>query len=182
MNKQLLTEIKINIGNAYQWFRITPKEYASYFDENTIQNLLYAFIFNVDENHTYIVVYNKNKELHFWNKSEEDKRPDVEAVLYDDLSLFNNNEIYKLIATMFSIMVFLTKKEFNIFIIRTMTDKRYQLYKNLIKGNLNEYFSGFEILELPDGGIGLFKQRPFKESQNFLNVKFDKFIESILKA
>jgi hypothetical protein len=181
---QLITELKINLDNGYKWFRLTPPQFREFFSEETgIQEI---FSFNVN-NFEYFVAYENNGELHFWNHTIPLQNLDVDDIAQKDLNIFKGNELLKIVATLFSIMQFLSKKH-HIFILNAPENiaGRSELYYRLIESNYHNFLNGFKS-EKTKRGVVLSRQTPYKESTGIRydrttsNSRFDDFVNQILE-
>ena len=181
---QLITELKINLDNRYKWFRLTPPQVREFFSEETGIQEIFSFTVN---NFEYFVAYKNNGELHFWNHTVALQNLDVDDIAEKDLNIFKGNELFKIVATLFSIMQFLSKKH-HIFILNAPENiaGRSELYYKLIESNYDNFLNGFKS-EKTKQGVVLSRQTPYKENAGIRydrttsNSRFDDFVNQILE-
>ncbi|MCE7071773.1 hypothetical protein LZG74_15750 [Dyadobacter sp. CY327] len=91
----------------------------------------------------------------------------------DDLSVSNNADLHKVLATVLhSIVLFFRAYPHSLLYIEGSTAVRTRLYRIVINKDLNEYQKGFDILGMMDTDVEYFtKNRPYTAFVVKLNNK-----------
>lgn len=145
---ELITELKINLNNNFEWYRMTPKQCDEWGIKK--QEFKKLFYFLVKE-YVYIVGFDHSNQFDFWNHSKVDLQNFNDDVLTGNLGLFDDKTTLKIIATIFSIMSSLANDGEIKFIIKPPnslnSSQRFKIYKKLLKDNLVNFLPDFEMVE-----------------------------------
>lgn len=178
--KVLLQEITINLDNSFKWYVATPKELKSFgINPKVFQKVFYFQILD----YVYIVTFEDNGELHFWNHNAVVANPIDDNILHMKLKLFDASNTLKIVSTLFSIMKYLTQKEGIRKLIIISPDneelaQRFNIYKKLIENNYKTFLPNFDLTV--DGyKIVLKRELSITEQHKSFSIK-KAYIKSIL--
>lgn len=182
--QELIQEIKITLDNAFPFYKITPKEQDRLLSGHDLNDIRSAYSFKVMD-YDYVVIYTSKKYIHFWNRTLEVDNPDQgDDILSSDLSILDNDNVYKLISTVFAIIARLSYQGNTTFVINApdFNAQRVKIYKRLFMTNAERLFPHLTCSELPMGVI-LQAEKPAdkfgKEVSNESRSLFAQFIKSI---
>jgi hypothetical protein len=148
---QTVLELKINLKNSFPWYVLSKKQCEEL--NLSFENFKKLFYFSA-ENYTYVVVYTFDEEIHFWNHTAVVANSENDSILTKTLNIFDQKNTLKIVATIFSIIQFLAKKEHSRFVIIPPANEEFQRRKNiyfdLIRKNYKDFLPNFSLSDIMD--------------------------------
>jgi hypothetical protein len=170
---ELISEIRINPNNSFEWFVMTPNEAKKFkINYKAFKSVFYCKI----REYLYIISFDDENILSFWNHSVLDFDKLNTLVFSSDLNLLDNKEILKLIATIFSIIEYLVFKKGELFFKIDLPEglnhqRRKEIYIRLFRDNIENFLKGFELSE-EDNFLILKNHKGIIENKRQINKKY----------